>query len=71
MKGKLITIFVGALIAVGSWVPLWIVEANDPQSIPFELGLLTFAVSFIGALISLIGLIGLVIHAARASLTRP
>jgi len=70
-EGKLIAIFVGLFIAVVSWVPLWIVTARDPQSIPFELGLLTFAASFVGGVIALAGLIGLVIHAARASRTRP
>ncbi len=67
MKGKWITVFVGAFVAIGSWAPLWIVETNDPQSIPFELGLLTFAVSVIGGVVALIGLIGLVIHASRAA----
>ncbi len=69
MTGKLITIFVGAFIAVVSWVPLWIVEARDPQAMPVGLGLLTFAVSFVGGVIALVGLVRLVIHAARASKT--
>jgi hypothetical protein len=65
MKGKLITIFVGLFIAIVSWVPLWIVEARDPQAIPFMLGLVTFAVSFVGDIIALVGVIQLLIHAAR------
>jgi hypothetical protein len=69
MIGKLITIFVGVFIAVMSWVPLWIVEARDPQAIPFGLGLFAFAASFFGGVIALIGLIRLLIDASRASKT--
>jgi hypothetical protein len=65
MKGKLIAIFVGVLIAVGSWVPLWIVEERDPHAMPVGLGLLTFAVSFVGGVIALVGLVRLVIQASR------
>jgi len=67
MKGKLIAIFVGLFIAIMSLVPLWIIEARDPYSIPFVLGLFTFAASFIGGMIALVGLIRLVIHASRAA----
>jgi hypothetical protein len=67
MKGKLVTIFVGVFAAVMSWVPLWIVEARDPQAMPVRLGLLTFAVSFVGGVVALVGLIRLVIDASRAS----
>jgi hypothetical protein len=66
MIGKLITIFVGAFIAVISWVPLWIVEASDPQAMPVGLGLFAFAATFVGGVIALIGLIRLLIHASRA-----
>ena len=69
MKAKLITILVGAFIAAASWVPLWIVEARDPYAMPVGLGLLTFAVSVAGGVIALVGLIRLVIHAARNSKT--
>ena len=65
MTGKLITIFVGVFIAVVSWVPLYIVEARDPQAMPVGLGLLTFAASFVGGVIALVGLVRLVIHATR------
>jgi hypothetical protein len=65
MKGRLTTIFVGICIAVVAWVPLWIVEARDPYAMPVGLGLLTFAVSVVGGLIALVGLVRLVIHAAR------
>ena len=65
MKGKLIAIFVGVFIAVAAWVPLWIVEARDPYAMPVGLGLLTFAASAIGGVIALVGLVKLVIHAAR------
>ena len=67
MTGKLITIFVGAFIAFVSWVPLWIVEARDPHAMPVGLGLLTFAASFVGGVIALVGLVRLMIHASRAS----
>jgi hypothetical protein len=66
MTGKLITILVGVFIAVVSWVPLYIVEARDPQAMPVGLGLLTFAVSFVGGVIALVGLVRLVIHASRS-----
>ena len=69
MKGKLITILVGVFIAVVSWVPLWIVEARDPHAMPVGLGLLTFAASVVGGIIAFVGLVRLVIHAARDSKT--
>jgi hypothetical protein len=65
MKGKLLTILVGAFIAFVSWVPLWIVEARDPHAMPVGLGLLTFAASLVGGTIALVGLVRLVIHAVR------
>jgi hypothetical protein len=65
MKGKLITIFVGVFISVVSWVPLWIVEERDPHAMPVGLGLLTFAASFVGGVIALVGLVRLVIQASR------
>ena len=64
MKGKLIAIFVGVFIAVVAWVPLWIVEARDRYAMPVGLGLLAFAV------IALVGVIRLVIHASSASKAR-
>ena len=67
MKGKLITIIIGVFIAIVSWAPLWIYEAHNPHSMPVGLGLLTFAVSSVGGVIALVGLIRLVIHASRAS----
>jgi hypothetical protein len=67
MKGKLIAIFVGVFIAVVSWVPLWIVEERDPHAMPVGLGLLTFAASFVGGVIALVGLVRLVIQASRTS----
>ena len=65
MTGKLITIFVGAFIAVVSWVPLWIVEARDPQAMPVGLGLFAIAASFVGGVIAVVGIIRLVIQASR------
>ncbi len=65
VKTKLTTIFVGVFIAVVAWMPLWIVEARDPYAMPVGLGLLTFAASVVGVVIALVGLIKLVIHAAR------
>jgi hypothetical protein len=67
MKGNLISIFVGILIAVGSWVPLWMVEAYDRYAMPVGLGLFALAASFVGGLIALVGLIRLVIQASRTS----
>ena len=65
MRGKLITTLVGIFIAIVSWVPLWIVEARDPYGMPVGLGLLTFATSFVGGVIALVGLVRLVIHVSR------
>jgi hypothetical protein len=70
MKAKLIALFVGVFIAIVSWVPLWIIATRDPYAIPFVLGLFTFAASFAGGVIALVGAIGLVIHASRASKAR-
>jgi hypothetical protein len=70
MKAKLITIFIGLFIAVAAWVPLWIVEARDPYAMPVGLGLFAFAASFVGGVTALVGVIGLVIHASRASKAR-
>jgi hypothetical protein len=57
---------VGAFVAVASWAPLWIVEERDPQAMPVELGLMTFAASFVGGVIALVALVRLVIHAVRS-----
>jgi hypothetical protein len=66
MKGKLIAIFVGVVIAVVSWVPLWIVEAHDRYAMPVGLGLFAIAASFVGGVIALVALFQLVSHALRA-----
>jgi hypothetical protein len=70
MKGKLIALFAGVFIAVVAWVPLWIVEARDPYAMPVGLGLFAFAASFAGGVIALVGAVGLVIQALRASKAR-
>ena len=70
MKGKLIAVFVGALIAAVSWAPLLIVEAYDRYAMPVGLGLFALAGSFVGGVIALIGVIRLVINASRASRAR-
>jgi hypothetical protein len=70
MKGKLITVFAGVFIAVVAWVPLCIVEARDSYAMPVGLGLLTFAASFAGAVIALVGAVRLVIQSMRASKAR-
>jgi peptidoglycan/LPS O-acetylase OafA/YrhL len=70
MKGKLITVVVGVLVAVVSWVPLWIVMARDPYAMPVALGLLTFAASFVGGVIASVGVVRLTIDALRASKAR-
>ena len=65
MRNSLIVLIVGLLIAVGSWAPLLIVEAQDPQAMPVGLGLFTFAVSFVGCVVALIGFIKLMPPLAR------
>jgi len=65
MRNSLIVLAVGLLIAVGSWAPLMIVEASDPQAMPVGLGLFTFAVSFIGGVIALIAFVKLMPPLAR------
>ena len=67
MKANLIAIVAGVSIAVASWAPLWIVEAYDRYAMPVGLGLFAIAASFVGGVIALVGLIRLVIQAARAS----
>jgi hypothetical protein len=44
------------------WLPLWIVTTNDPTSIPFGLGILSFIVVFIGGVIILVGVAVRAIH---------
>jgi hypothetical protein len=61
----MIAIVVGLLIAVASWVPLWVVEAQDPYAMPVVLGLFAFAGSFVGGVIALVGLVRLVMRLAR------
>jgi hypothetical protein len=65
MRNSLIVLIVGLFIAVASWAPLMIVEASDPQAMPVGLGLFTFAVSFIGGVIALIGLVRVMIQGSR------
>jgi len=61
----MIAVAVGLLIAIASWVPLWIVEARDPYSMPIVLGLFAVAGSIVGGVIALIGLVRLVRRAYR------
>jgi len=70
MKGRLITLFVGVLIAAGSWVPLLIVEAYDRYAMPVGLGLFALAGSLVGGVIALVGAIRLAIDALRAAKAR-
>jgi hypothetical protein len=65
MRNSLIVLAIGLFIAVASWAPLMIVEANDPQAMPVGLGLFTFAVSLLGAVIALIGFVKLIPPLAR------
>jgi hypothetical protein len=67
MKAKLITAIVGVCIGAASWAPLMIVEAYDRYAMPVGLGLFAFAGSLVGGVIALVGVIGLMIQAARAS----
>ena len=61
----MIAVAVGLFIAIASWVPLWIVEARDPYSMPIVLGLFAVAGSVVGGGIALIGLVRLVRRAYR------
>jgi len=70
MKAKLITAIVGVCIAAASWAPLMIVEAYDRYAMPVGLGLVAIAGSLVGGVIALVGVIGLVMQAARASKSR-
>jgi hypothetical protein len=63
----MIALAVGLFIAIASWVPLWIVEARDPYSMPIVLGLFAVAGSVVGGGIALIGLVRLVRRAYRSS----
>jgi hypothetical protein len=65
MRNSLILLAIGLLIAVGSWAPLTIVEASDPQAMPVGLGLFTFAVSLVGGVIALVGFVRVMIHGSR------
>jgi len=70
MKAKLITAIVGVCIVPASWAPLWIVEAHDRYAMPVGLGLFAIAGSLVGGVIALVGIIGLIMQAARASKSR-
>ncbi|HEX3538440.1 MAG TPA: hypothetical protein VHU15_16905 [Stellaceae bacterium] len=63
----MIAIAVGILIGIASWLPLWIVAARDPYSMPVILGLFAFAGSFVGGAIAVIGLVRLILRLARTS----
>ena len=70
MKAKLITAIVGVCIAAASWAPLMIVEAYDRYAMPVGLGLVAIAGSFVGGVVALVGVVGLVVQAARDSKER-
>jgi hypothetical protein len=57
----MIALAVGLLIAVASWVPLWVVEATDPYAMPVVLGLF----AFVGSVIALVGMVRLVMRLTR------
>jgi hypothetical protein len=70
MKAKLTMAIVGVCIAAASWAPLMIVEAYDRYAMPVGLGLFAFDGSLVGGVIALVGVIGLMIRAARAPKAR-
>jgi hypothetical protein len=70
MKANLITAIVGICMVAASWAPLMIVEAYDRYAMPVGLGLFAVAGSLVGGVVALVGVIGLVVQAARASKSR-
>jgi ribose/xylose/arabinose/galactoside ABC-type transport system permease subunit len=66
MRCNLLTILAGLILAIAAWVPLWIIEARDPTSMPVQLGLLAIAASIIGGVIAFVGLIRLVLLRIRS-----
>jgi hypothetical protein len=56
---------VGALILVGSWVPLFAVGFMDPASNPIGLGLLAMAGSAAGTVLIVLGLLASLIRHIR------
>jgi hypothetical protein len=65
MRNPLIVLAIGVFIAVASWAPLPILEAQHPKAMLVDIGVLTFAVSFVGCVIALIGFIKLMPPVAR------
>jgi len=61
-----IVLFAGLFVAVASWVPLWIVAAQDPYSMPIILAVLGFFGSLVGGVVALVALVRLIILASRA-----
>jgi hypothetical protein len=61
----MLAFLIGIVIAVGSWAPLWIVEATDRYAMPVGLGIFAIVGSFIGGTIAVIGLVRLLIRTVR------
>lgn len=55
----------GALILLGSWLPLFAVGFMDPASNPIGLGLLAMAGSAVGAVVIVLGLLASLVRHMR------
>jgi hypothetical protein len=53
-------LFFGLVLAIAPWFVLDAVEAYDPMAMPVGLGILVIIISFFGAVITTVGLIGLI-----------
>jgi hypothetical protein len=56
---------IGIAIMVASWLPLQIVTANDPTSIPFELGIMSMLGVFVGGVVAVVGFVKAFIRTVR------
>jgi hypothetical protein len=55
----------GALILLGSWLPLFAVGLMEPASNPIGLGLLAIAGSAVGAMLIVLGLLASLVRQMR------
>ena len=55
---------IGLVLAVVPWIVFHIVDAMNPQAMLVGLGIVTFAVSIVGGIIALFGLVSMVRRSA-------